>query len=91
LPVRLGFYTLPTPATAYDYVKGEEGDQISYNAITGGMGLVMGSFIIDASLEYIFGSYNGDSDLNNEGTAYNVEYSLSDFRTTIGATIHFGK
>ncbi len=90
LPVRLGFYTLPTPATAYDYVNREDGDQISYNAITGGLGLVMGSFILDGSLEYIFGSYYGDSDTNN-GSEYNVEYSLSDFRLTLGATIHLGK
>ena len=32
VPLRLGFYTLPTPATAYDYVKDDLGDQISYNA-----------------------------------------------------------
>ncbi len=90
LPVRLGFYTLPTPATEYDYVNGKDGDQISYSAVTGGLGLVMGSFIIDGSLEYIFGSYIGDSDDKN-GSEYNVEYSISDFKVTLGATIHFGK
>ena len=88
LPLRLGFYTLPTPATDYDYVNNKEGDQISYNAITAGLGLVMGSFIVDGSFEYRFGSYIGDYD----GEAMkNVEYTISDFKVTLGATIHLGK
>jgi long-subunit fatty acid transport protein len=89
IPVRLGFYTLPTPATEFNYVIGEDGGQITYNAITGGLGLVMGSFIIDGSIEYLFGSYIGDIDSRN-GSDYNVEYKLSDFRVTVGATIHLG-
>ena len=48
----------------------------------------MGSFIVDGSFEYIFGSYVGDYDTNPDK---NVDYSVSDFKVTLGATIHLGK
>jgi long-subunit fatty acid transport protein len=86
VPIRLGFYTLPTPGTDYDYENNEEGDQISYNGLTTGVGLVLGSFILDGSFEYLFGSYIGDIDAGE-----NVEYTISDFKVTIGATLHLGK
>lgn len=90
VPVRLGFYTLPTPAAAYDYVNDAEGDQISYNALTAGLGLVMGKFILDGSFEYQFGSYIADYDFDDMGNIQNIEYSLSNFKVTVGATIHLG-
>ena len=92
VPVRLGFYTLPTidrqePSPGQE---DEEADQISYNAITAGLGIVMSTVIIDASYEYIFGSYTGDYE-NVSGTERAVDYSYSDSKITIGVTVHLGK
>ncbi|TFH02526.1 MAG: hypothetical protein E4H13_01800 [Calditrichales bacterium] len=81
LPLRLGFYTLPTPSTD------ENDDQIKYTALTAGAGIVMSNLIIDGSFEYIFGSYVGDTESNGA----EVDYAYTDFRITIGGTIHFGK
>jgi long-subunit fatty acid transport protein len=80
VPLRLGFYTLPTPGVD------DQEEQISYNAVTAGVGVIMGTVILDGSFEYIFGSYAGDE----ENDQY-VDYSTSDFRVTIGGTVHFGK
>ena len=87
MPIRLGFYTLPTtsreePAAGQE---DEDADQISYNAITAGLGFVMQTVILDGSIEYIFGSYVGDYE---DGSP--VDYDYTDFKITIGATIHFG-
>ena len=79
IPLRLGFYTLPTPAVD------DNDDQVAYNAATAGIGLVMGSIILDGSFEYIFGSYVGD-----EQNGQDVDYDYSDFRITVGATLHLG-
>lgn len=79
VPLRLGFYTLPTPATDY------KEEQVAYNAATAGIGLVMGTFILDGSFEYIFGSYTGD-----EENGKDVAYDYTDMRITIGGTLHFG-
>jgi long-chain fatty acid transport protein len=92
VPVRVGFYTLPTidreePQPDQD---NKDADQISYNAITAGLGVVMSTVIIDASYEYIFGSYTGDYE-NVSGNDTAVEYSYSDSKITIGVTVHIGK
>jgi len=90
VPIRLGFYTLPTPGATYDYENDSEGDQISYNALTAGLGLVMGKFILDGSFEYQFGSNVFDYEFDDMNNIRNVEYSLSNFKVTLGATIHLG-
>ncbi len=82
VPLRIGFYTLPTPDTDY------KDDQISFSAITAGAGVILGNVILDGSFEYVFGSYVGDEDFV---TGNDVDYSVSDFRITIGGTIHFGQ
>ncbi len=79
VPLRIGFYTLPTPGVD------ENGDQISFNGITAGIGAILGTIILDGSFEYIFGSYVGDEENDR-----NVDYTVSDFRITVGATLHFG-
>ena len=80
LPLRIGFYTLPTPGTDYNE------DQIAFNAVTAGLGIIMGNLILDGSFEYVFGSYVGD-----EVGGTDVDYNVSDFRVTVGGVIHFGK
>jgi long-chain fatty acid transport protein len=91
VPVRLGFYTLPT--TSREPInpdipdqKPEDTEQISYNAITAGLGIVMQTVIIDASYEYIFGTYTG---FYEDGRP--VDYNYSDSKITIGVTVHLGK
>jgi len=79
LPLRLGFYTLPTPGVD------ENDDQISFNGITAGLGIILGKIILDGSFEYVFGSYVGDQEDSRD-----VDYTVSDFRVTVGGTIHFG-
>jgi long-subunit fatty acid transport protein len=83
IPARLGFYTLPTPASESN-AEGR-GDQIAYNAATAGLGVVLTNVIIDASFEYIFGSYVGDIDAGQP-----VDYDLSNMYITLGATLHLG-
>lgn len=92
IPVRVGFYTLPT--TSREARKtGQEAtdpDQISYNAITAGLGIVMNTVIIDASYEYIFGTYTGfyeDVDFQERP----VDYNYSDSKITVGISVHIGK
>ena len=80
VPLRLGFYTLPTPG------EDEQEEQISFSAVTAGVGVILGTVILDASFEYIFGTWAGDEE-NDQF----VDYSSSDFRITIGGTVHFGK
>ena len=79
VPLRIGFYTLPTPGVD------DNGDQISFNGVTAGLGIILGKVIFDGSFEYIFGKYVGDEVNGND-----VDYSVSDFRITVGGTIHFG-
>ena len=80
VPLRLGFYTLPTPGLD------DNDDQITFSGITAGVGVILGNVILDGSFEYIFGSYVGDTEDER-----NVDYTVSDFRVTVGGTIHFGK
>ncbi len=91
VPVRLGFYTLPT--TSREPInpdipdqESEDTEQISYNAITAGLGIVMQTVIIDASYEYIFGTYTG---FYEDGRP--VDYNYSDSKITVGVTVHLGK
>jgi long-chain fatty acid transport protein len=93
IPVRLGYYTLPTidreAQSDQQSLNGVKPDQIMYNVITAGLGLVMNRIILDASYEYVFGTYVGDYEMVNfEERA--VDYSYSDSRITIGATVHLG-
>jgi long-subunit fatty acid transport protein len=94
VPVRLGFYTLPT--TSREAATEEQDDQdilpdqISYNAITAGVGIVMNTVIIDASYEYIFGTYVGFYE-DVDAAERAVDYSLSDSKITIGVSVHLGK
>jgi len=82
MPLRVGFFTVPTPGTDYN------DDQIVFSAVTAGLGLIMGNNILDGSFEYMFGSYVGDID---PISGSDVDYKLSDFRITVGGTVHFGK
>jgi long-subunit fatty acid transport protein len=79
MPLRLGFYTIPTPGVD------ENDDQVTFSAVTAGLGVIMGTIILDGSFEYVFGSFVGDTEDSRD-----VDYSVSDFRVTIGGTIHFG-
>jgi long-chain fatty acid transport protein len=92
VPVRLGFYTLPTinREEPSDDQEDEEADQISYNAITAGLGIVMNTVIIDASYEYIFGTYTGFYE-DVGATERAVDYNYSDSKITVGVTVHIGK
>ena len=80
VPLRIGFYTLPTPGVD------ENDDQIKFSGITAGIGVILGTVILDGSFEYIFGSYVGDTEDDHD-----VDYTVSDFRITGGGTVHFGK
>lgn len=88
VPVRLGYYTLPTTSRepAKEGQKSEDAEQISYNAITAGLGIAMQTVIIDASYEYIFGTYTGFYEDDRP-----VDYNYSDSKITIGVTVHLGK
>jgi long-chain fatty acid transport protein len=94
VPVRLGFYTLPTinrqASSDVEEANDNLPDQISYNTITAGFGVVMSTVIIDASYEYIFGTYTGDYEDVNGGERA-VDYKLSDSKITVGITVHLGK
>ncbi len=79
MPLRAGFFTVPTPGMD------AKGDQIAYNAVTAGLGIILGNIILDGSFEYMFGSY--PSDLVGEES----DISVSDFKITVGGTVHFGK
>jgi long-subunit fatty acid transport protein len=80
VPLRIGFYTLPTPGVD------ENEDQITFSGITAGIGVILGTVILDGSFEYIFGSYVGGEENDSS-----VDYTVSDFRITVGGTVHFGK
>ncbi len=80
VPLRVGFYTLPTPGVD------DNDDQITFSGITAGIGVILGTVILDGSFEYVFGSYVGDTEDERD-----VDYTVSDFRITVGGTIHFGK
>lgn len=80
MPLRIGFYTAPTPDVDIN------DDQISFNVVTAGIGLIMGSVILDGSFEYLFGSYVGDNVDNTD-----VDFNVTDFRVTVGGVIHLGK
>jgi len=82
LPIRVGFFTLPTPDVDY------KGDQISYNGLTAGIGVIMGNIILDGSFEWVFGSYVGDENFIDGS---DVDYNINDFRITFGGVVHFGK
>jgi long-subunit fatty acid transport protein len=85
LPLRLGFYTQPTPAMdAND-------DQVTLSGITAGAGLIMDKLILDGSFQYLFGSYVGDTEINEFGNDREVDYTQNDFKVTVGATLHFGE
>ena len=85
LPLRLGFYTVPTAFQDYNE------DAVSFNAITAGIGIIMDKIILDASFEYIFGSFAGDDEAEWIGGEKKiVDFDLSDFRITVGAVIHLG-
>jgi len=92
IPVRAGFYTIPTidREENKDGQEPEDADQISYNAITAGVGIVMNTVIIDASYEYIFGTYVGDYE-NVDAGERAVDYTYSDNKITIGVSVHLGK
>ncbi len=85
MPLRLGFYTQPTPATDVN------DDQVTYNGITAGIGLIMEKLIFDGSFEYVFGTYIGASESDEFGNMREVEYTHNDFRITVGAALHLGK
>jgi long-chain fatty acid transport protein len=96
IPIRAGFFTLPTTSrepTNPDLPDQEEKDtdQISYNAITAGIGIVMNTVIIDVSYEYIFGTYTGFYESLGDGTYSPVDYKYSDSKITVGVTVHIGK
>ena len=81
MPLRVGFYTLPTPGTD------EKDDQITFSAFTAGLGIIMGNLILDGSFEYISGTFAGATDDMGNG----IDFKQSDYRVTIGGTVHFGK
>jgi hypothetical protein len=85
LPLRLGFYTLPTLA------EDRNGDQVKFNAFTLGAGLIMESIILDASVEFITGSIEVEEYESFSGEYIDSEISVKDFRFTVGAAIHFGQ
>jgi long-chain fatty acid transport protein len=96
IPVRAGFYTLPTTSREASNPDRPDEDvtdreQISYNAITAGVGIVMNTVIIDASYEYIFGTYTGFYEDTGLGEYNPVDYKISDNKITIGVTVHIGK
>lgn len=80
LPFRLGYFTQPTINTDLD------DEQIVYSGLSAGLGIVMNNFIIDGSVEYVFGTYAGDYDAFGEL----VDYNSSDLRISIGGVIHIG-
>ena len=77
LPLRAGFFTVPTPG------EDDERNQIKYNSVTAGLGLVLGNIILDGSFEYMFGSYVLDA--QDETKA-----KITDVRITLGGVIHLG-
>ncbi len=84
LPLRLGFYTVPTAFVDYN------DDAVSFSAVTAGVGIIMDKFILDGSFEYLFGSFAGDNENEWGFPDKQVDYTLSDFRISLGAVIHLG-
>ncbi len=81
LPIRLGFYTEPLP------VQDANEDQISNNVFTGGIGIIMGSIIIDGSFEWSMSSYSRFKTTDNN----DIDFDGNDFRISFGTVIHFNK
>ena len=79
MPIRLGYFTFPT--TQFDV----NDDQVTFNGVSAGLGLLMGNFILDGAFEWVFGSFPGDTENGDD-----VNYSYNDFRVTVGAVIHLG-
>jgi len=82
MPLRVGYFTFPT--STFDI----NGDQVTYNGLSAGLGLIMGNFILDGAFEWLFKTYPGDTDY---ATGDDVNYTYNNFRITIGAVIHFGE
>ncbi len=76
MPLRGGFYTKPL------HVWDKDNNQVKDNVFTLGAGIMIGSLIFDAAVEYESSSYDYSSQLNVEKNT---------IRTTLGATIHFGE
>ena len=95
MPLRLGVFTVPTvgeddSGTYNDLTETYSGgEQIKFLGLSGGMGLVMDKIILDGSIEWILGSFVGDTE-DYEGTTENVDYTVNDFRVTFGAVLHLG-
>ncbi len=75
IPLRAGFYTNPLFATSDN-----DGNQVVDNVLTLGVGLIMNSIVIDGAFEMEPTTIKYDS----------YDFKQSFYRTTIGATIHFG-
>jgi long-chain fatty acid transport protein len=94
VPLRVGYYTLPTTSKAFSGFDNEgdpiyDGSQILYSGVTAGLGIVMNTVIIDASYEYVFGSYVGWQE-TYQGSDRFVDYTYSDNRITLGLSVHIG-
>ncbi|MBN2424221.1 MAG: hypothetical protein JXR46_01905 [Calditrichaceae bacterium] len=84
IPLRAGFYTNPIAGSTEVYGDNSS-DQLVNNVITLGAGLIMGQLLFDGAFEIESSEtkdYAGYSGVNLEETQY---------RVTIGATLHFGE
>jgi len=97
VPLRAGFYTLPTVAKDFDAYDNDippdyEGEQITGVVITGGGGLATGPLVLDLSMELgIIGDYYVNSGLNDPfGQPIPLTVSQGFFRINLGAVVHLG-
>ncbi len=97
VPLRAGFYTMPTVAKDFDANDTDippdyEGEQITGIVLTGGGGLVLGAVALDLSMELgIIGDYYvyGDDDpFSNEPIPWTVSQGF--FRINMGVVVHIG-
>jgi long-subunit fatty acid transport protein len=80
MPLRLGYFTNPT--TNFDI----NDDQVTFNGLSAGIGLIMDKIIIDGAFEWVFKTFEGDEENGDP-----VNYTYNDFRITVGAVIHLGQ
>ena len=80
VPLRLGFYTDPSPHVD------NNNDQIVTNVFTAGLGIIMDKLIIDGAFEWAMTSYEDVDPF----TGNPVDFSGNGFRFTFGGTLHLG-
>ena len=96
LPLRAGFYTLPTVARGFNSENPpnyDDGDQVTGIVLTGGGGLALDALVLNLSVELgLVGEYGVYSGFRTYDTSEPIPYTVSQgfFRVNMGAVVHIG-